>query len=287
MDMDEYVRGGRARSQSHLERDIAAQARSETARIRDDDAAARDRLADQRDDAARVRDELAARLDDQTERLELDPRNQNGDRLHGAEILMRAAGLRKLAAATRARAAQQRDAAGSDRKLAAHDRHQAVLDRAEAAAELAAEGVDHLTKTLRRRVGLAAMQRELKRTDRSGERLVIAFVDVVGLKHLNDTDGHIAGDDLLRAVAGAIRAHLRPYDLIARYGGDEFVCSLTGIDASGARARFKQITAHLAASPHEPALAVGFAERHNTESLEDLIHRADTAMITARRATGV
>jgi diguanylate cyclase (GGDEF)-like protein len=283
---DDYARSRRARSQSALERDITAQARSETARIRDDAAAARDRLADQRDEAARVRDELAARLDAQHERLELDPRNDNGDRLRSAEILMRAAGLRKLAAATRARSAQQRDAAARDRELAAHDRRQAAIDRAEAAAELAAEGVDHLTATLRRRVGLAAMQRELERTDRSGEGLVIAFVDVVGLKHVNDGEGHIAGDKLLRAVADAIRAHLRPYDLILRYGGDEFVCSLTGIDAAAAQARFERIIARLPGSPRTPALSFGLAERHSGESLEDLIRRGDMAMIAARRAIG-
>jgi diguanylate cyclase (GGDEF)-like protein len=280
---EDYARSRRARSQSAMERDITAMARSETARIRDDAAAARDRLADERDAAARNRDELAARLDAEAAHLELDPRANNGDRVHGAELLMRAAGQRKRMAAARARSAEHREAAARDREQAEHDRAQAALDRAAAAAELAAEGVDHLTGTLRRRVGLAAMQRELDRTDRSGEGLVIAFVDVVGLKLVNDGEGHGAGDELLRAVAEAISGQLRRYDLVARYGGDEFICSLTGLDEAGARARFDQIAERLPARLDRPALTVGFAERRDGEALAELVERADIAMLEARR----
>jgi len=105
----------------------------------------------------------------------------------------------------------------------------------------------------------------------------------VGLKLVNDTEGHGAGDDLLRAVAGAISAQLRRYDLVARYGGDEFVCSLTGLDEAGARARFDQIAERLPAGVDRPALTVGFAERRDEEGLADLIQRADIAMLEARR----
>ena len=82
-----------------------------------------------------------------------------------------------------------REAAAADRERAAHDRRQAARDRAAAAEELALEGVDHLTGTLRRRAGLSAIQREIDRTRRTGERLVVAFIDVDGLKHVNDTRG--------------------------------------------------------------------------------------------------
>jgi predicted signal transduction protein with EAL and GGDEF domain len=59
-----------------------------------------------------------------------------------------------------------------------------------------------------------------------GEGLVVAFVDVDGLKRVNDTEGHLAGDALLIAVADSLRACLRSYDLVMRFGGDEFVCAL-------------------------------------------------------------
>lgn len=278
----EYEHTRRARSQSSLERDISAHVRSETARVRDEAAMLRDRLAEDRDAAARARDELAARLDTETEHLELEAHDTNGGRLRGADILMRAAGLRRRAAASRARSAELREAAARDRDSAGHDRRQAAIDRADAAAELAAEGVDHLTGALRRRVGLAAIQREMDRTTRTGEGLVVAFVDVVGLKLVNDVAGHVAGDELLRSVAGSIRGQLRNYDLIARYGGDEFVCSLSGLDEPGARRRFDAIAVELATAPSPGQITVGFAQRRSEEDLSALIGRADEAMLAAR-----
>ena len=91
----------------------------------------------------------------------------------------------------------QREAAAHDRELAAEDREQAAHDRSVAADELAAEGIDDLTGAMLRRVGLGAIQREMDRTQRSGEGLVVAYVDVDGLKAVNDTAGHMAGDALL------------------------------------------------------------------------------------------
>jgi diguanylate cyclase (GGDEF)-like protein len=63
----------------------------------------------------------------------------------------------------------------------------------------------------------------LERARRAEEGLVVAFVDVDGLKQVNDTEGHFAGDALLIPVANSLRAYLRSYDLVMRFGGDEFV----------------------------------------------------------------
>ena len=65
------------------------------------------------------------------------------------------------------------------------------------------------------------MARELGRARRTGATLAVAFGDVDGLKRINDTQGHLAGDALLRLVGETLRANLRPYDVIVRYGGDE------------------------------------------------------------------
>jgi len=276
-----YARSRRARSQSTTERDLTVHARSETSRIRDEAAARRDRRAEERDAAARARDELAAALDAEIERLELDA-GREGGRPVGIDLLLRAAGDRKRAAASRAKAAMQREAAARDREQAGQDRRQAELDRAAAAEELALEGVDHLTGALRRRVGLAAIQRELDRTHRTGERVVVAYVDVDGLKTINDTAGHAAGDDLLREVVRAVMGQLRSYDVIARLGGDEFVCSLSGQDASWVRDRFDRISAQLELASHGATFTVGLAERQDGEGLDELIRRADKAMLERR-----
>jgi diguanylate cyclase (GGDEF)-like protein len=283
IDPADYARTRQARSQSTIDRDLSAQARSDVARLRDENAARRDRVASERDAAARARDEMAERLDREIERLEDATGSGPNGRPLGIEILLRAAADRKRAAASRARAAAHRDEAAADREAAARDREHGAMDRTAASKELASEGVDHLTGALRRRVGLIAVQRELDRTTRTGEPLVVAFVDVDALKAVNDELGHATGDDLLRAVAGSIKDGVRAYDVITRYGGDEFVCSLAGTNLDGARARFGEISERLAAVAPGATISVGLAERRADEPLDELIARADMAMLAARR----
>jgi diguanylate cyclase (GGDEF)-like protein len=279
---DDYARSRSERTRGSLDRDITTQTRSETARMRETEALDRDRAADERDAAARARDELAAVLDTEMEQLEPDPRGENGGRVKGIDVLMRAAGDRKRAARLRARAAAARESAAADRRQAAQDRRQAAQDRAASAEELALEGIDHLTGALRRGVGLAAIQREMDRAGRTDEPLVMAFVDVDGLKTTNDAKGHAAGDALLRDVAGSVKRHLRPYDVIARFGGDEFVCSLSGHDEAAVRRRFAEISLDLEKATDRPTITVGFATRRAQERLDDLVERADAAMLAAR-----
>ena len=280
---DDYAESRRVRSRSALERDLTSHARSETALIRDAAAAGRDRLADERDASGRERDQLAATLDAEVAKLELTAREGNGGRLTGFSVLMQAAFQRKRAAANRVRAAAQRDEAARDRERAAEDRQQAASDRAAAADHLALDGLDHLTGVLRRRVGLAAIQREMDRTSRSGEPLVVAYLDVDGLKAVNDAHGHAAGDELLREVTRMIGRHSRSYDLIVRVGGDEFVCALAGEQLARVRERFDEISAALAGSARAATISVGVAERRREDTLDDLVGRADAAMLDARR----
>ena len=280
----DYARSRRARSQSTLDRDEVSQARSESARIRDETASGRDRLADERDRAAQARDRLAARLDAELDRLAGVSQSRDGKGTRGVDLLLRAADDRKRAAESRARAAAQRGAAALDREEAALDRKQAALDRTTATEELALEGFDYVTGALRRRVGLAAIQREMDRTARSKEALVVAFIDVDGLKAVNDELGHETGDEVLRETVKAVKSHLRSYDVITRIGGDEFVCSLSGQDVAGATARFDQISARLAEGKTCASFTVGITDRRKHDSLDDLIRRADEAVRKARRA---
>src|SRR5215213_6767825 len=186
-------------------------------------ASSRDRAGSRRDYEAALRDRLAEAADAQISELALSDGLATDMPASRDALVVRVARDRERAAADRAGAAEQRAAAARDREQAAIDRQLAAADREQAAAELAAAGVDDLTGALRRGVGLTAVQREVARAHRTGEPLVVAFIDVDGLKQVNDTRGHLAGDRLLQRVVELIQTHLRPYDVIVRVGGDEFV----------------------------------------------------------------
>jgi diguanylate cyclase (GGDEF)-like protein len=149
--------------------------------------------------------------------------------------------------------------------------------------QLVIEGVDHLTGALRRRTGMIAITREMDRTRRSQEPLLLAFVDVDGLKAINDVHGHPAGDAILRSVAECLKDGLRSSDVVVRFGGDEFLCSLAGQTEAGGRARMDEICARLGGIGGGQTISVGLAERRGEEGIDSLIIRADTAMIARRR----
>ncbi|MDC6695346.1 diguanylate cyclase, partial [Leclercia adecarboxylata] len=81
---------------------------------------------------------------------------------------------------------------------------------------------DFLPGLPNRRCFLEQSQRQLPQLHLDGEQVAVAMIDIDHFKHINDTHGHEAGDDALRAVAAAVAQHARQEDLIARFGGEEF-----------------------------------------------------------------
>jgi diguanylate cyclase (GGDEF)-like protein len=283
---DAYLLARAKRWRSAADRDMSMTARSESARRRHALAENRDAVADWRDKVAAMRDEMAATLDQQDDAFKIEAADAESrvskDHLHGVDLLMNAARDRHRAASNRKRAAAHREAAAKDRAHAAEDRREAALDRAAAEAELLSHGTDHLTGTLRRHVGLNAMQREWDRSERAQETFVAAFIDVDGLKATNSQHGHKAGDRLLQAVTRCIKTRLRSYDLIARYGGDEFIVTISGQDVVDVRTRFEHIAAQLALEMHGASMSIGLADRQSGDTLDGLIERADAAMRAGR-----
>jgi diguanylate cyclase (GGDEF)-like protein len=113
---------------------------------------------------------------------------------------------------------------------------------------------------------------------------VLAFVDVDGLKAVNDSQGHLAGDALLRLLGDTLRANVRPYDVIVRYGGDEVLCAMPNLTAREARVRFRRIAAALAAVDGDHSITFGLAEAEPADSLQELVARADTDLLQVRHS---
>lgn len=240
----------------------------ETARLRDLSADLRDAAATRRDRAAES--EEASLL--------------TGDDGLDATILA----LVSACAVSRAEAAADRASAASDRHLAAQDRASALEDSGQAQIELAEAHLDGLTGAQRRELGRTTLQHEIERSRRSGQPFALAFVDVDGLKELNDREGHAAGDALLRTVVVALRSQMRSYDPIVRVGGDEFLCGFTNTDLDTTRRRVDQIRAAIAPGPRAASISVGIAVLGERDTLEMLIARADADMYACKelRRTG-
>ena len=93
---------------------------------------------------------------------------------------------------------------------------------------------DGLTKAYNKRYLMDSLAREVSRCRRQQSKLSLIMLDIDHFKQVNDIHGHIAGDQVLRQMAGIIRTHIRQEDLLARFGGEEFMVVLPEVDAAGA-----------------------------------------------------
>ena len=175
-----------------------------------------------------------------------------------------------------------RGAAAGERSLADLDRDSAMAGRGASAKERGVASLDALTGVYRRGAGFVELGREIARSRGTRKPFALAFVDVDQLKGINDARGHAAGDRMLLEVANTLRAKLRNYDLIFRYGGDEFVCALPGLNLSEATIRMALVNAALADAPEHGSVTVGVAELQADDSPESLIERADAALYLER-----
>lgn len=133
--------------------------------------------------------------------------------------------------------------------------------------------------------------RELAR--RNVQQCCVVFMDMDHLKEINDTHGHAVGDQVLAGVVQQLTEHLRPYDKVFRYGGDEFLISLPGADLEAGEKVIGHIRERIAAatvvtSPDGHAISTtasfGLALLEPDISVEESIDRADKALLVAKAA---
>lgn len=152
---------------------------------------------------------------------------------------------------------------------------------------------DHLTGLYNRRQMGEEMRRELARAKRYGYSLTVIMLDVDNFKNYNDTQGHQAGDEMLRALAELLNTSTRGADIVCRYGGEEFIIILPQTDLAGGMATAEKIRRLVAAHPFpggadQPggrltiSLGVAVYPDHG-ETAEELIGAADRALYRAKR----
>ena len=148
---------------------------------------------------------------------------------------------------------------------------------------------DSLTGQPNRRALDDLLRRQVAVARTTGDTFSILLLDIDHFKLVNDTHGHGAGDDTLRAFAQRVREHLRQGDTCARYGGEEFVVVLpdtTLVAALEVAERLRQgvADASLMSVPLVRAtVSIGAAQHLSGESVEQLLARADTAVYSAKR----
>jgi diguanylate cyclase (GGDEF)-like protein len=271
-DRGTYERTSEARAEATEDREAVSERRDGTGRERAGTANERDQAATLRDVGAAVRDSAALLRDQDHEAAS-----------SWQDMLVRAANDRDRAAEDRQRASDDRLQAAADREIAARERAEAGRIRMESAALLREAATDQLTGARTRFLGLDEAARELERTRRRPAAvLMVAFVDIDGLKRVNDSSGHLAGDALLRLVGETLMSNLRPYDVVVRYGGDEFLCVMPDISEPDARARFLKIGHVLAAVDAEYSVSFGLAQSTHKDTLDELIARADADLLDRR-----
>jgi diguanylate cyclase (GGDEF)-like protein len=152
---------------------------------------------------------------------------------------------------------------------------------------IAESRTDPLTQLPNRRFLAAHAEAEIARASRSGQPLALVMVDVDRFKLINDTYGHQKGDEVLNLIADCLRRGLRPYDVCARYAGDEFVLILSGCTAAMATQRADDFaTAIAGTSPAVPgdgklsvSASLGVAAYPGDGlTYEDLVAAADARM---------
>ena len=170
----------------------------------------------------------------------------------------------------------------------AQEMHEQLLSREHDLEEMAYH--DELTGVANRRFAVRQLHALLSRARRHGQELSVVLLDADRFKSLNDRHGHAAADDVLRGLAERLRARVREEDVVARFGGEEFLVILPDTGPEGAATAAEDMRAAVAAEPFAVGrfalpltVSAGWATWRG-EDLERLVARADRGLYAAKEA---
>ncbi len=200
-----------------------------------------------------VNPELQERVIEEAHRLNLDPSALLSEMIHASLTVM--------------------DLENADQNIALSD--VAVL--------LTQPCQDHLTNLANQKTFHRHLERQWQESVKTGMALTLLLLDIDDFKRINDSEGHIRGDQLLRGIASMLVYHTRKQDFVARLGGDEFAILLPGKDATGTAPLIEAIhtvTRDLFSDKSQPVtVSIGLAEAPPFGGdAHDLLSRADKAM---------
>lgn len=152
---------------------------------------------------------------------------------------------------------------------------------------------DPLTSVLNRGAVLDLLGREVQRSRRENKSTAILLGDVDHFKEVNDTHGHVLGDEVLAEIASRLVNSVRSYDFVGRYGGEEFLVVLNSCDTTYGPSRAEEIRKSVSISPIQTtkgsvSVTMSFGILQTADwgalSLEDLLHETDIALYQAKAA---
>jgi len=150
---------------------------------------------------------------------------------------------------------------------------------------------DFLTGIPNRRFAINIMNEELSRISRSGDSFSLLMVDVDNFKNINDFYGHECGDYVLKHLATLIQSVLRRHDMVARWGGEEFLIMLPGTEINNAKITAEKTISHVRAQVFNYkgklfniTITVGVAQNQAGDNLDNIIKRADEAMYLGKKS---
>ncbi|EDP75288.1 GGDEF domain-containing protein [Hydrogenivirga sp. 128-5-R1-1] len=163
--------------------------------------------------------------------------------------------------------------------------HSSLKEKEKKLKELAS--TDPLTGLPNRREIMNFLDFEFNRAKRNGTPLSVAVIDLDDFKFINDTYGHVAGDEVLKSLASLIRRNLRSTDMVGRFGGEEFVVVMPDTPLNTAVKVMERLRRVVEETYFEPigsvSISVGVAQLREGDDVSNLLSRADGKLYQAKR----